>query len=57
MPRKSGIIPYSTRAQDYPAMLSDYERESLAAEATLAAKKKPKKLRKPRQRPSGRSAT
>jgi hypothetical protein len=42
MPRKSQIEPPSTRVLDYPETMSQYERESLAAEATLKAKKKSK---------------
>jgi hypothetical protein len=49
MPRKSPRIKaYSTRVDDYPAMMSGFERESLAAEAKLKVereKKKPSKLR------------
>ena len=39
MPRKSLIKPYSTNFLDYPASMSAYEIESLAAEATLAKEK------------------
>jgi hypothetical protein len=47
MPRKSRITLYSTRVLDYPASMSDYEIESLAAEATLAQKKaKPRKKKR-----------
>jgi len=40
MPRKSQIKPHSTRVLDYSATMSQYEIESLAAEATLKAEKK-----------------
>jgi len=40
MPRKSPVEPYSTNVLDYPCTLSGSERESLAAEATLAAESK-----------------
>ena len=40
MPRRSRITPDSTRVLDYPASMSAYEIESLAAEATLAAENK-----------------
>ena len=45
MPRKMpGIMPHrSTPIQDYPASISMYERESLAAEAKLKAERKKKK--------------
>jgi len=46
MPRKSKLKPDSTRPQDYPCTMSGYERESLAAEATLKAERKKKKLAK-----------
>jgi hypothetical protein len=52
MPRKSPVEPYSTNVLDYPDTMSSSERESLAAEATLAAenkiiKKQPKQQGKP----------
>jgi hypothetical protein len=40
MPRKSQIKPHSNRVLDYSATMSQYEIESLAAEATLKAEKK-----------------
>jgi len=40
MPRKSAVKPYSTNLLDYPSSMSQYERESLAAEARLAAENK-----------------
>jgi hypothetical protein len=39
MRRKKTVKPDSTRFLDYPASLSEYERESLAAEATLKAER------------------
>jgi hypothetical protein len=50
MPRKSQIKPYSTRVLDYSETMSQYERESLAAEATLSAEKKLKNGRRPASR-------
>jgi hypothetical protein len=47
MPRKSQIKPHSTRVLDYSATMSQYEIESLAAEATLAAEKKRKHQKQP----------
>jgi hypothetical protein len=47
MPRKTKAIPPSTRVLDYSETMSEYERESLAAEAKLKAEqKKPPKPRK-----------
>ncbi len=44
--RKSEIRAHSSRVLDYSATMSEYERESLAAEAKLkSAGKKKKKLR------------
>ena len=40
MAARKVVPPHSTSILDYPASLSNYERESLAAEAKLAAKKK-----------------
>jgi hypothetical protein len=34
---KSPVKPYSTNVRDYPSLLSGFEKESLAAEAQLAA--------------------
>jgi hypothetical protein len=45
------LLPFGTRVEDYPATMSGYERESLAAEALLAwerRKKRKAKRRKPR---------
>jgi hypothetical protein len=59
MARKSGIIVDSTRVLDYPASLSEYERESLAAEAKLKGerkKQKPPKRRGTKERASKRPA-
>jgi hypothetical protein len=50
MLRKSQIKPHSTRVLDYSATMSQYERESLAAEATLRAEKKLKNGRRPANR-------
>jgi hypothetical protein len=49
MTRKKTVKPDSTRFLDYPASLSEYERESLAAEATLKAEREKKKPPKPRE--------
>jgi hypothetical protein len=46
MPRKSAIKPHSPRVLDYSATMSEYERESLAAEAKLKAVRKKKKKRR-----------
>jgi hypothetical protein len=43
MPRKALIKAYSTRVLDYSGAMSQYERESLAAEAALKAGRKRKK--------------
>jgi hypothetical protein len=43
MPRKTKPVADSTRVLDYPATMSEYERESLAAEAKLKAKREKKK--------------
>ena len=47
MPRKTKLEQDSTRVLDYPATMSEYERESLAAEAQLKTERK--KLPKPRK--------
>jgi hypothetical protein len=44
---KTKMKAHSTSLRDYPALMSLYDRESLAAEAILAAKRKPK--RQPRK--------
>jgi len=47
MPRKTKVEPDSPRVLDYPATMSEYERESLAAEAQLKAERtKPPRPRK-----------
>jgi hypothetical protein len=47
MPRKTKPEPNSTRVLDYSETMSEYERESLAAEAQLKAERtKPPKPRK-----------
>jgi hypothetical protein len=47
MPRKTKAEPDSSRVLDYPATMSEYERESLAAEAQLKAERtKPPRPRK-----------
>jgi hypothetical protein len=43
MPRKTKPVADSTRVLDYPATMSEYERESLAAEAQLTKPPKPRK--------------
>jgi hypothetical protein len=45
--RKSSVKPYSTNVLDYPSLLSGFEKESLAAEAKLAADRKTKRRPKP----------
>ncbi|MGA9511509.1 MAG: hypothetical protein WBV55_23000 [Candidatus Sulfotelmatobacter sp.] len=50
MPRKSEIKAHSSRVLDYSATMSQFERESLAAEAKLKAERKKKeKTPKPRR--------
>jgi hypothetical protein len=47
MPRKPPRIKaHSTRVDDYSAMMSGFERESLAAEAKLKAEREKKKRKK-----------
>jgi hypothetical protein len=46
MPRKIKPQPASTNVLDYPEGMSQYEKESLAAEATLRSERKKKKLLK-----------
>jgi len=41
--KRTKIKAFSTNVLDYPINLSLWEKESLAAEAALAAEKKPKK--------------
>jgi hypothetical protein len=43
MPRKTKPEPHSPRVLDYSATMSEYERESLAAEAQLKAEREKKK--------------
>jgi hypothetical protein len=43
MAKKKAGLPHSANILDYPDSLSLYERESLAAEAKLAAERKIKK--------------
>lgn len=43
MPKKAKVKPNSTRVLDYPETLSEYERESLAAEAMLKAEREREK--------------
>ena len=38
---------YSSYVQDYPSMMSLYEKESLAAEAKLKAEREKKRAKKP----------
>jgi hypothetical protein len=42
----NAIKPDSTRPQDYPSMLSNWDKEDLAARAKLKAERKKKKKRK-----------
>jgi hypothetical protein len=49
MPRKSQGTQDSTRVLDYPETMSQYERESLAAEATISAERRKEKPTKPRK--------
>src|SRR5271156_5143054 len=43
MPRKTSLEPHSSSVLDYSESMSLYERESLAAEATLKAEREKKK--------------
>jgi hypothetical protein len=45
MANKKKIRAFSPNVRDYPSTISQYEKESLAAEASLNAKKKPSKKR------------
>jgi len=45
MAKKKKVRADSPNVRDYPSSMSQYERESLAAEAILMAKKKPSKKR------------
>jgi hypothetical protein len=45
MAKKKKVRAFSPNVRDYPSSMSQYERESLAAEAILNAKKKPSKKR------------
>jgi hypothetical protein len=51
MKKKTSEQPYP-RLLDFPSSMSGYERESLAAEARLAAERKLKKLLKDLPKPS-----
>jgi hypothetical protein len=55
MPRKPKVKAHSVRILDYSSTMSQYEIESLAAEATLAAEKK-RKRQKQRNLPTKRKA-
>jgi hypothetical protein len=44
MARKIRFIPHSTNILDYSCTMSGYEKESLVAEARLAAERKIKKV-------------
>jgi hypothetical protein len=56
MPRKLQVKPHSIRVLDYSSTMSQYEIESLAAEATLAADKK-RKREEQRNLPTKRKAS
>lgn len=45
MAKKNGAVPrpYSANILDYPSTMSQYEKESLAAEAKLAAERRTKR--------------
>jgi hypothetical protein len=45
MPNKKKVRAFSPNVRDYPSTMPRYEKESLAAEANLNAKKKPSKKR------------
>jgi hypothetical protein len=45
MAKKKKVRAFSPNVRDYPSSMSQYERESLAAEAILNVKKKPSKKR------------
>jgi hypothetical protein len=47
MAKKKAVQPYSPNLLDYPSSMSPYERESLAAEARLAAERKIRKRPRP----------
>jgi hypothetical protein len=47
MAKKKADLPASSNVLDYPESMSMYERESLAAEARLAAERKINKQPKP----------
>jgi hypothetical protein len=53
MPRKAKAEPPPTRVEDYSEAMSAYERESLAAEAQLKAKRDNKT--KPASKPSDKT--
>ena len=47
MAKKKADWPHSPNILDYPSGMSEYERESLASEAKLAAERKIKKRPRP----------
>lgn len=52
MARKKAVQPaksYAARIAEYPDSMSQYERESLAAEAILAERRKESKLKRKRK--------
>jgi hypothetical protein len=53
MARKKAVQPaksYAARIAEYPESMSQYERESLAAEAILAERRKESNLKRKRKR-------
>jgi len=53
MARKKAVIPpgvFAARVAAYPETMSGYERESLAAEATVAERRKNTKIKNKRKR-------
>jgi len=48
MAKKRTAQPLSTNSLDYPSSMSGYERDSLVAEAILAAKKKKRRPNVPK---------
>jgi hypothetical protein len=51
MAKKKAGQPLSSNILDYPSSMSQYERESLAGEAKLAAERKIRKRPKPAAKP------
>ena len=45
MANKKKVRAFSPNVREYPSTMSQYEKENLAAEASLNAKKKPSKKR------------